>query len=221
MIFFDLKGNLMKRILALIFACSLTAAAAEVAGKWNFSAKDPDDVTIKAELVLEQKGAQWSGSINGAEGSFKLREVTFDGTTLGFKLDYSDAEVTIKMKLEGNTLKGSYTTDAGPSGPVEAKRAAQGAAGVWKLKTIGPDGGSTDLRLTLKQDGSAWRGEIVSDSYDVELPLESLKLEGSAVSFRVPTEMGVYSVVAQVGADKFEGTATAPDGTKNPINGNR
>jgi len=211
----------MTRIFALIFACSLLASAADVAGKWNLTAKDPDDATIKAELVLQQNGGQWSGSMKGDEGSVPLRNVSCDGTNLKFTLTYAGTDVTLKMKLGGDTLKGVYTTEEGPSGPVEATRVAQGAVGVWNLKTVGPDGDSVSLRLTLKQDGSVWRGRMIADSYDVDLSLEDVKVDGSAVSFRVPTEMGAYSVVAQVSADSFQGTATAPDGTKNPIKGSR
>ena len=214
----------MTRTLALIFACSVLASAADVAGKWNLTAKDPDDITVKAELFFQQNGGQWSGSVKGDEGTIALRNVAFDGGTLTFTLNYEEAAVTLKMKLEGNALKGMYTTDLGPSGPAEATRAAQaatGAAGVWNLKTVGQDGDNVNLRLTLKEERSAWRGQIVGDAYDLDVPVEDVKVQAGSISFRVPTEMGTYSVVGQVSADSFEGTATAPDGSKSPIKGAR
>ena len=215
--------QLFARMLALIFACSLSALAADVAGKWNLTAKDPDDVSIKAELSIEQKGGQWYGSIKGPEGSVTLRNIKVDGSTVSFDLDYAGAAVKIKMKLEGNTLKGTYTADEGSTGPVEATRASQttSAAGVWNLKTVGPDGTSMDVRLTLTQNGSSWSGEIVTGSYDVQVSLQDVKVDGGSVSFHVPTEIGVYSVTAQVEAGAFKGTATDPEGSKNPINGMR
>ena len=94
----------MKRIAALLIAIAacLSAAPAGVAGKWQLTAKDPYDVTIKAELVLQQNGNEWSGSVQGPDGSIPLRNVSFKDSTLVCTLTYQDAEVTLTMKLEGD-----------------------------------------------------------------------------------------------------------------------
>jgi hypothetical protein len=41
------------------------------------------------------------------------------------------------------------------------------------------------------------------------------------VSFKVPTDSGAYVVEGQVSGDKFDGSSTAPDGTKSKFSGTR
>jgi len=216
----------MKRIASLLIAVAacLSAAPAGVAGKWQLTAKDPYDVTIKAELVLQQNGKEWSGSVQGPDGSIPLRNVSFKDSTLVCTLTYEDAEVTMTMKLEGDdVLKGTYEADAGPSGPVEAFRIKQTSAigGVWKITTVGPDGEALDTQVTLAQTAGAWSGNISVESYNLDLPLDNVKVDGSAVSFQVSTEAGVYALNARLNGDKLEGTILNPEGAKNHITGTR
>ncbi len=214
------------RTLTLFVALSSCVSAGQIgiAGKWQLSAKDPDDINVKAELVLQQDGARLSGSIIGPEGTAPVHVLSFQDNVLVCTLPYADTDVKLTMKLAGDSLKGQYEADAGPSGPVEAVRvqpAPGKIAGMWKLNTKGPDGDDVALRLDVQQDGTTLKGNMTSDSFDVELTLEDAKVEGNAVSFKVPTPEGTYSVKATIDGNSFDGVATAPDGSANPIRGSR
>jgi hypothetical protein len=217
---------------ALLFALtfSLSAFAADVAGKWNAIAKDPSGNEIKAELNLKHEGAKLTGTMGGPEGTIPLEDVEFKDNILTYKLDYGGTPVTVKMTLDGDKLKGNYTTDGGDSGPIEAERvvekaaAASGAspiAGDWKVSTTGPDGSPIKLVLTLKQADGKWEGQIVIEQYGMTVPLTDIKVDGASLTCNLPTDNGTYAFEAKVADEKLDGTSTAPDGTKNKMSGTR
>lgn len=217
-----------KAILLLAFTVSLSAFAADVAGKWNAVAKDPSGTEIKAELSLKQEGGKLMGTMGGPEGVIPLEDVEFKDNVLTYKLDYHGAPVTVKMTLDGEKLKGTYTADGGDSGPIDAERMMEKAAtaaspvvGDWKVSTTGPDGSPLKLVLTLKQDDGKWSGELVIEEFGMTVPLADIKVDGGNCTFNVPTDNGTYAVEAKVADDKLEGTSTGPDGTKNKMTGTR
>jgi len=218
------------RIAPLLLALSLafSAFAADVTGKWNLTAKHPDGYDVKAELDINREGGKLSGTIGTDQGTNPLKDVEFKDHVLTFKLMYGDIPVTMKLTLDGDNLKGEYTTDDGNSGAVEAVRQAAKAAksdspvaGVWKIDTNGPDGNPIKVQLTLKQENGAWGGQIEVEEYGVTLPLEDVKVQGDSVSLKVTTDNGAYAIEGKVTGDKFDGTSVAPDGTKNKFSGVR
>jgi hypothetical protein len=217
-----------KAVLLLTFTVSLSAFAADVAGNWNAVAKDPSGTEIKAELSLKLEGGKLTGTMGGAEGTIPLEDVQFKENVLTYKLDYNGTPVAVKMTLDGDKLKGTYTAEGGDSGPIEAERMVEKAAtaaspvvGDWKVSTTGPDGSPLKLVLALKQDDSKWSGQMVIDELGITLPLADIKVDGANFSFNVATDHGSYAVEAKVADDKLEGTSTAPDGTKNKMTGTR
>jgi hypothetical protein len=217
---------------ALLFALtfSLSAFAADVAGKWNAIAKDPSGNEIKAELILKVEGGKLAGSMGSPEGSTPLEAVEFKDNVLTYKLDYAGTPVSVKMKLDGDKLKGEYTTDGGDSGPIEAERAVEKAAapaaaspiaGDWKVTTTGPDGSPIKLVMTLKQADGKWEGQIVIEEYGMTVPLTDIKVDGTSLTCNIPTDNGTYALEAKVADEKLDGTSTGPDGTKNKMSGTR
>jgi hypothetical protein len=217
-----------KAALLFAFTVTLSAFAADVAGKWNAVAKDPGGNEIKAELSLKHEGAKLTGSMGGPEGAIQLEEVEFKDNVLTYKLEYGGTPVSVKMTLDGDSLKGSYTTDGGDSGPIEAERivekaaaAASPIAGDWKVSTTGPDGSPIKLVLTLKQAEGKWEGQLVIEDYGMTVPLTDIMVNGASFTCNVPTDNGTYAVEAKVADDKLDGNSTAPDGTKNKMTGTR
>lgn len=219
----------MRKIALLVaFTVSLSAFAADVAGKWNVVAKDPSGTEIKAELSLKQEGDKLTGTIGGQEGTIPLEDILFKENVLTYKLEYNGTPVAVKMTLDGDKLKGTYSADGGDSGPIEAERIMEKAAaaaspvvGDWMVSTTGPDGSPLKLVLALKQDDGNWSGQMVIEELGITLPLADIKVDGGNFTFTVPTDNGSYAVEAKVADDKLEGTSTAPDGTKNKITGTR
>jgi hypothetical protein len=217
-----------KAALLLAFTISLSAFAADVAGKWNVIAKDPSGTEIKAELSLKQEGGKLTGTIGAADGTVPLEDVEFKDNVLSCKLDYNGTPVAVKMTLDGDKLNGNYTIDSGDSGPIEAERivektatAASPVLGDWKVSTTGPDGSPLKLVLTLKQDDGMWSGQLVIEDLGMTAPLTDLKVDGGNFTCNVPTDNGTYAVEAKVADEKLEGTSTGPDGTKSKMNGTR
>ena len=210
----------MKRIAAIlaVFTGCLSAASAGVAGKWQLTAKDQYDAPVKAELVLHQNGDQWSGSVQGPEGTAPLRNISFKNGVLVCTLPYEDTDVTLNMKLQGDdTLKGTYEAEAGPTGPVEAVRLKQTSAvgGAWKIKTVGPEGEPLDAQITLDQKAGTWAGKINVDTYYLDLPLEDVKVEGDTLTFKVTIEDQTYTTEAKISGSKLDGVfkSTGAKGT--------
>lgn len=219
----------MRKVALLIaFTVSLSAFAADVAGKWSVIAKDPSGTEIKAELSLKQEGGKLTGTIGGQDGIIPLEAVEFKDNVLTYKLDYNGTPVAVKMTLDGDKLKGTYTTDGGDSGSIDAERIAEKAAtpespvvGAWKVSTTSPDGSPLKLVLTLKQVDGKWSGELVIEELSMNIPLADIKVDGGNLAFTVPTDNGSYAVEAKVADEKLEGTSAGPDGTKNKITGTR
>jgi hypothetical protein len=202
---------------------SLSAGAADIAGKWKLKAQGPDGSTIEAEVTLRWEGTTLTGSVQLPEGAAALRNVAFKDDVLTCALTYDGTDVSVKMKRFGDVLRGTYDAD-GPTGEVEATRVPQATnpvAGVWKLTTAGPEGDPIDVRLTLKQEQGSWMGTITSDAFYEELAVQNVKVEAGAMSFEVPTPIGTYKVTATVTGDEFSGTAVDPTGGKNPVKGGR
>jgi len=217
-----------KAALLFAFSMSLSAFATGVAGNWKLVATDPSGTEIRADLSLKQEGAKLTGTVRSPEGTVPLENIEFKDNVLTCKLDYEGTPVTVKMTLDGDKLKGNYTTSGGDSGPIEAERvvetaavAASPVAGDWKVSTTGPDGSPLKLVLTLKQEEGKWDGQLVIEDFGMTVPLADIKVDGSNFTCNVPTDNGTYAIEAKVADEKLDGTSTAPDGTKNKIAGTR
>ncbi len=217
-----------KAALLFAFTLSLSCLAADVAGKWKVVAKVPGGEEIKADLSLKQEGGKLTGLMSSPEGAVPLEKVEFKDNVLTCKLDYGGTPVSISVTLEGDKLKGKYTTDAGDSGSIEAERVVEAAVapaspviGDWKVSTTSPEGEPLKLVISLKQTDGKWSGQLVIEEHDVTLPLSDIKVDGSSFICNVETDGGTFVIEAKVTADKLEGSHTSPDGKKNKMTGTR
>ena len=72
----------MKKLLALSLLCALSAAAADISGKWSFQV-ETDAGTGSPKFEFKQTGEDLTGSYSGALGEAKLK-----GTVKGDKVDF-------------------------------------------------------------------------------------------------------------------------------------
>jgi hypothetical protein len=215
--------------LLLAFTLTVSAFAADIAGKWNLTAKDPDGNDIKGQMVLKYEDGRLSGTIGSSEGTNPLKEVDFKDNVFTCKLMYGDNQVTLKLTLDGDTLTGNWSTEDGTTGRVECTRAKLAAAakadspvaGVWKIETAGPDGNPIQAQLILKQEQGVWSGQLVVTEHGLTLPLEDIKVQGAALSLKIPTDNGSFALEGQVSADKLVATAVGPDGSQHKLSGTR
>ncbi|MBI5084587.1 MAG: hypothetical protein HZB13_08325 [Acidobacteria bacterium] len=208
-------------IVALL-ALSLPALAGGVAGKWKMSANAPDGNTYKFDLIVKDEAGKLSASLNSERGVMPLKDVALTGDDFTFKLSLDMGDLPFKLKLDGDSLKGTVTTPDGASGTVSATRdeaaaaapaqaAPASASGKWKvIAKVGEDR-EISYTLDLKQDGAKLTGEIGND--EGMLPITEGKADGAQISFKVTTEEGVYAITGTVNGKEVKGTYKAPNGT--------
>jgi len=208
----------MKRVFFFLLICAFSAAASEVAGRWDVKAQSPGGRQYKLELELTAQGDKLSGSMSSTAGSVPLEEVLFSGNQLTYKFSVNAGVYVIKLALENGVLKGTYTTPDGTSGPVVASRAAANAdfAGKWIISTTDPDGNGQKLGLTLKEEAGALAGSLLLPD-GLPVPLAELKRDGSELTFKVTVEGAAYSVKLALDQGSLKGSYTGPSGSGHPI----
>jgi hypothetical protein len=194
-----------------LFLCS-SVFGANVAGKWNVTAKDPEGQVIRSQMTLREEGGKLSGEVIAGERKIPLMDAKLDGDTLTVKLMWGDIPLTIKTTVTGDTMKGSYTSDAGDTGPLEAQReAAASVAGKWKLTATTPNGNEVKADLEFKEEAGKWSGTVVTQE-GAAIPLADVQVAGDKLSFKVPTDNGAFALEFTVSGASMRGTAKTPDG---------
>ncbi len=98
------------------------AKAVSVAGHWNCEATSGSGRLYKLQLDLAEEGGKLSGTITRADGSAPIDDAKLEGNQLTFKISADDTVYTVKLTVEGQTLKGSYATPTGEGGKVTGGR---------------------------------------------------------------------------------------------------
>lgn len=199
---------------------SLPALAADITGAWSASATDPDGQIIRSQMIVQQDAGAYKGEVRVRERTIPMRDVQFQNDELQFKLPWGETLLTIRMKLAGEELKGTFTDLEGNTGPVTARRApapaATGPAGKWKVIAITGSGREMKLELELKQDGAAWAGTLVTEDGNA-VPLADVAVDDASVAFKIPTDQGTYIIKLARDGNALKGTYASPNGTTGPI----
>ncbi len=209
------------KIVAMILASVAVAAASDVTGSWTLTVKAPDGQQINAELALKKEAGAFTGTIQSAGRTFDLREIKLEGDNLSFQLTVREQPYTLKLAISGDSLKGTYSTADGSSGPVSATRVPSAGAGVegkWKVVAKGSQG-QYDLELVLTQAGGKLRGTLATPEGTVTI--EDTHLAGKELSFKLPMSQGVYVVNMTVAGGSMDGTYVSPSGDKGTITASR
>jgi hypothetical protein len=107
---------------SLLLAGSLMAAP-DVTGKWSGTAiaKTPDgDETQPALMLLKQAGTAVTGTAGAdANQQAEIKDGKLDGDQVSFKVAVGDAVASVRMRLDGDRLKGQAIIDT-PDGQITA-----------------------------------------------------------------------------------------------------
>jgi hypothetical protein len=117
----------LKLPLILCFAIALASGslmAADVSGKWSGTTvtKTPDGETGQgtAWMFLKQSGALLTGTAGGtADQQSEIKDGKADGDHFEFKVVVGEATANVKLRLDGDSLKGEAVIDT-PDGQVTA-----------------------------------------------------------------------------------------------------
>lgn len=209
-------------LLATVFA--LPVFASNVAGTWSVSATDPEGQVVRSEMTIEQDGAALKGVIKAGQQTITMREVQMQGEELIFKLPWDTMMLTIKLRVSGDEMKGTFTTGEGDSGPVTAKRAgaaaAAGVGGRWKVTAVTGGGREMKFEIELKEDAGKWTGTLITPD-GMTLGLTEVAASGQEVSFKIPTEQGTFNIKLSAEGAGMKGAYTTPDGQTGALTATR
>ena len=97
---------------------------------------------------------------------------------------------------------------------------AAGVAGKWKVVSIGPDGGTYNSELNLKDEGGKLSGAVLTDAFGT-VQLQDVAYQGSELSFKLSLEFGVLTFKLKVDGDSFKGQFSMGDGSTGDVTGKR
>jgi hypothetical protein len=211
----DIPMRLPQLFLSILLA--VPAFANGVLGTWTVSATDPEGQVHKSEMVIEQDGSALKGVVKAGQNTIAMQNVQLQGEELSFKLPWDYMVLTLKLRLAGDEMKGTFATAEGDAGPVVAKRigapaaAGAGPAGRWKVTVVTDSGREMKVDVELKEDAGKWTGTITTPD-GMSLPLAEVVASAQAVSFKIPTDQGSFVIKMAAEGSGMKGTYTTPDG---------
>lgn len=111
------------RTIVLCCLFLMAAAAADVKGKWNVDAKSTSGTQHKLEMLLKEEEGKLGGTLTTSDGDVvPLHETKLEEDELSFKLHVDAGTYTIKLKVSGNSMTGTYAGPSGETGTVAATR---------------------------------------------------------------------------------------------------
>lgn len=220
------------KVLAVLASLSAAAWAGGVTGKWKVTASAPDGNTYNVDLVVKEDGGKLTGALESERGTMPLQDVAFANDELTFKLEIGSGPIPFKLKVDGDTLKGTLTAPDGATGAVTGKRdgaaaaaapaaaaATSTATGKWKVSSKDAEGNTMRVTLELQQDGEKLTGQLTTEGGDVA-PIADGKVSGSEFSFKIQAE-GEFLVKGTVSGNEVKGTYTTPNGAKGSFTGTK
>lgn len=171
---------------AIVFALPAMADHHNTLGDWSmvmdFQGQDVPGVLT----ISEAEGGGLAGKWTADGESTDLRDVKYEDGTLTFErtVNYqgTDFDITYSGTIDGDSITGSFSTDAGEletNGTRGAESSGGGLAGSWTLQ-VNSQLGDNERGLIVKDDMTA---VYVADGEEFEV--EDLKLDGDAVTFTV------------------------------------
>lgn len=219
------------RVLAVLVFLSAASWAGGVAGKWKVTANAPDGNTYNVDLVVKEEGGKLTAALESERGTMPLQDVAFANDELTFKLEIGSGPIPFKLKVDGDTMKGTLTAPDGATGSVTGKRDGAAApaataaatpvsaAGKWQIVSKDAEGNTIKATLDLKQDGEKLTGSIALENGDAA-PISDGKVAGAEFSFKIQVD-GEYVVKGSVSGNETKGTFTTPNGSKGSFTGTR
>ncbi|MFZ5929048.1 MAG: hypothetical protein ACOYX1_16550 [Acidobacteriota bacterium] len=192
-----------------------SAQPAQVTGKWEISATDPDGTARRATMDLKQNGETLTGQIVMDSGdALPLSAGKVTGDVISFKISIGEGDVAVTGKLSGDTVSGEYTIPTGEKGKFTARRAAPATlAGKWNVLARDAEGNQIRATLDLKVEGDRLTGAIVTESGD-SAPLVDGKVQGDSFSFKIYVGDGNIEVKGRLDNGKVSGEYVTPNGSK-------
>lgn len=110
---------MMQRIFVFVIAaiiaygCASTKKVVDVSiGTWDYVLKEiPNAGDVEGNFVIAKEGDNYTGSLNGDEGSTSLDDVTVIDKTLSCTFDYQGYTISMNGVFEGNGFIGKCSVE--------------------------------------------------------------------------------------------------------------
>ena len=109
------------RVPVLALALCLTAAAADVSGKWKAEFTTPDGTARVNTFTLKQEGEKLTGTVAGTQDETAIENGQAKGDEISFAANRPFGRFTYKGKVSGDAIKFTVDFD-GNSFEMTAKR---------------------------------------------------------------------------------------------------
>jgi len=98
----------------------------DLSGTWDGQAVTPDGTEVPLTLTLKKAEADYAGTVAAMGQDISLEKAKFENGTLTFEFLFSPGgesfRVTMELKLDGEKLAGTWTSDQGDSGSAAFER---------------------------------------------------------------------------------------------------
>lgn len=117
-------------VLPVLVLASLAGFASgqdvDLSGIWDGQAVTPDGTEVPLTLTLKKAEAGYAGTVGAMGQDFSLEKAKFENGTLTFDFLFSPGgesfRVTMELKLDGEKLAGTWSSDQGDSGSAAFER---------------------------------------------------------------------------------------------------
>src|ERR1700686_5628210 len=114
---------MMKTIFVACFAIAMltvTAAAADVSGKWSGQVPSRGDA-VAATFTFKVDGDKLTGTMTGPQGEVSLQEGKVSGDQISFTTTGGNAKILFQGAVAGNEMKRTRTREGGQEGDFTQK----------------------------------------------------------------------------------------------------
>ncbi len=96
---------------ALLAVFVMTAAAADVAGKWTAQVPSRGGETREATFNFKVDGSTLTGTMSGQQGDNQISDGKVTGDEISFTVTVNDRKMMFKGKVSGNEIKFTRTRE--------------------------------------------------------------------------------------------------------------
>lgn len=97
--------------------------AAAVSGVWKLAAERPSGGTINVDLDLKSNSYGWQGSLRTGDGAeVPIQDLAVTGEQISFVVPMPQGNVKLTLKVQGNSLKGTWSGADAATGAVTGQR---------------------------------------------------------------------------------------------------
>ena len=122
-----MKRNVLFWMMALAVLCAVTAAAADINGKWTASVPGRDGTPMEQTYVFKVDGEKVTGTISTGRGEQAISDGTLSGDAISFATVMDRGGNTIKMLYKGTVAGTEMTLTRTREGAAAAAVVAAGA----------------------------------------------------------------------------------------------